>query len=547
MYIREKGSPRSNSTSLQICQSYRNDAGQPRSKVLLTLGPKDELLQSGQVTKLISSLAKLAGIQERSDLFKDDILEEIFRSNWGVPYLLTHLWDVFELQNFFKQQKLKIKFDLNQTILNQVVDRFLKPRSKLGFYENQHDYLTSNHKLKLHHLYRSLSALARLKPNLEKHLLDVNRNLFNMKVDIVFFDATTIYFQSDKVDDLRKFGFSKDCKFNDVQIVMGLLMDEDGRPIGFQTFPGNTFDGKTLIKAVTDLKATFAINKLIIVGDRGICSQANIDAIKESGYEYIVGTSLKKQDRKLQEQILDDNGYTSVNKSDLEEFKYKEIQLKDERLIISWSSSRARKDFYDRERLVEKANEILDGKSKLKKPGKAKYLKINEEVQYLDEARIMDDAKWDGYYGIKTNVCKDLKSETEIYDAYKQLWRIEDCFRVLKSHLKIRPVFLWNPEHIEGHLVLCFLTFVFERHLEIELRKKGVETSPTKIRAALEKLQASIVSAGGKEFPSIATISQEASQIFEASGIAVPQRQQIVSLLKQSQKMTCSDHALSSL
>jgi len=531
VYIREKGSSRSKSTSLQICQSYRNDLGQPRSKVLLTLGPKDHLVESGQVEKLIASLVKFAGISNNK-FFKDDVLEEISRSNWGVPWILNHVWNLFKLKNFFETQNLKVEFDLNQAIFGQVVDRFLKPRSKLGFYENQSDYLFASDKLELHHIYRSLDALAKLKPVLEKHLFDINCSLFNMKVDIVFFDATTIYFQSDKADDLRKFGFSKDCKFNDVQVVMGLLMDEEGRPIGFQTFPGNTFDGKTLIKALNELRETFEINKLIIVGDRGICSQANIDAIKKSGYDYIVATSLRKQDRKLQEQILDDKSYKLVSKDNLEEFKFKEIQLKDERLIVSWSSSRARKDFYDRERLIEKANEILDGKAKLKKPGKAKYLKVNEKVQYLDKAKIMDDAKWDGYYGIKTNVCKDLKSEIEIYDAYKQLWKIEDYFRVLKSHLKIRPVFLWNPDRIQGHLVLCFLTFVFERHLEIELRKNGIEMSPAKIRVALENLQASVLKVSKKEFYSLSSLSAEAKEIFESIGLKIPQKSQIKQLLK---------------
>lgn len=533
MFIREKTSPTTKKTSIQICESFRNEAGQPRNRVLLTLGPTQQLIDSGQLLKLSEALAKLAGSKKNGILLKDDSLEELSRFNWGAPFLLKHLWKTFELKDLFIKHDSKVEFNLNQIIFSQVVDRFLKPRSKLGFYENQEDCFLSD-KSELHHVYRSLSALAKLKPALEKHLFDMNRKLFNMKVDIVFFDATTIYFHSDKDDDLRKFGFSKDCKFNDVQIVMGLLMDEEGRPIGFQTFPGNTFDGKTLISALNDLKKTFEVNKLIIVGDRGICSQANIDAIKDSGYEYIVATSLRKQERKLQEEILDGNGYRSITKGDSEEFKFKEIQSKDGRLIISWSSSRARKDFYDRERLIEKANEILEGKVKLRKPGKAKYLKVNEEVEYLDEAKIMSDAKWDGYYGIRTNVSKEIKTDAEIYDAYKQLWKIEDCFRVLKSHLKLRPVFLWNPERIQGHLVLCFLTFVFERHMEIELRKKSIEASPQKIRKALEEMQASVVQIEQKKLLVTSKIGDLSKKIFGVLGAKIPSKKELEKELKSS-------------
>ena len=533
MYIREKTSPRSKSTSLQVCESYRED-GKPRSKVLLTLGPKDYLLQSGQLDKLINSLTKFTGLNTDA-FFKDDLLEETCRFNWGVPSLLGQLWEAFGLENFFKEQKLKVKFDLNQIVFRQMVDRFLKPRSKLSFYENQNDYLGFNEDLELHHIYRSLSSLAKLKPSLEKHLFDINRNIFNMKVDIVFFDATTIYFHSDKADDLRKFGFSKDCKFNDVQIVMGLLMDEDGRPIGFESFPGNTFDGKTLIKSLESLKQNFQIEKLILVGDRGICSKVNLEEIKKLGYEYIVATSLKKQSREMQKEVLNEEGYESINNSDLEdEIKYKTININEERLIATWSSKRAKKDFYDREIFIEKAKEILEEKSNLKKPGKAKYLAMEQKVKYLDEAKIIEDEKWDGYYGIQTNNLK--MSQEAVYEAYHQLWKIEDCFRVLKSHLKIRPVFLWNPERIEGHLTLCFLTFVFERHMEIELRKKGIETSPAKIRVALEKLQASILKISNRKVFSVSPIGDEAKKIFEALDLQMPKPNQIKNQLKQTKQ-----------
>ena len=381
----------------------------------------------------------------------------------------------------------------------------------------------------LQNIYRSLNSLSKIKPQLEKHLFDINKKKFGQKVDLVFFDATTIYFHSDKADELRNFGFSKDCKFKDVQIVLGLLMDAEGRPVGFETFPGNTFDGKTLLKSLQALAENFKIEKLILVGDRGICSKENLDEIQRLGYEYIVASSIKKMNSKIKEKVLKIDDYECLS-NDEDSFKYLEIEFEDARLISTWSAKRARKDARDRECLVEKAREILEDHSKLKKAGKAKYLKVNEEVKYLDEAKILADEQWDGFYGIKTNN-KEL-SKQEIYQAYRQLWRIEYCFRILKSHLKVRPMFHWNPNRIQGHITLCFLTFALERHLEIELNKNSSPLSPEKIRKTLSALQLSKVHFENKEFVITAKIEEEARQIFKAIELNIPSKNTIESMAK---------------
>jgi transposase len=253
-----------------------------------------------------------------------------------------------------------------------------------------------------------------------------------------------------------------------------------------------------------------------------MCNRINLAAVKEAGYEYIVGSSIRKQNGEIKKEILNEEGYRTLIK-DESNFKFKEVAVNGERLIVSWSADRARKDAYDRETLVEKAKEVLDGKSKLRKPGKAKYLKLEEEVKYLDEAKIFSDSQWDGFYGILTNVEKDLKSDEEIYDAYHQLWKIEECFRTLKSHLKIRPVYLRKPERIQGHLVLCFLTFVFERHLEIELKKQSKWTTPDRLRSAISDLQASLVEINQKQYLLRSEIDPHAKTILELLKIPTPQ------------------------
>ena len=523
VFVRIKGSPTTTRKYLQICKATYNQ-GRTSHKVVGSLGAIDDLVSSGEVKKLMLSLNEILAKYDSGQAIQENlapVFRELKRYQWGAVKVIEKLWKIFELDSFLKKQLIGAEFDFKGIVQLLTIDRFMNPRSKLKTYENASRYLGVEDP-DLQHIYRSLEILSRLKPNLEKHLFDINRKNFGMNVDIVFFDATTLYFHSDKEDELRKFGFSKDCKFNDVQVVMGLLMDEEGRPIGFQSFPGNTFDGKTLLKALSELKETFQIKKLIIVGDRAMCNRMNLAAVKEAGYEYIVGSSVRKQSAEIKEEILNEEGYRTLVK-DESNFKFKEIAVNGERLIVSWSADRARKDAYDRETLVEKAKEVLEGKSKLRKPGKAKYLKLDEEVKYLDEAKIFSDSQWDGFYGILTNVEKDLKSDEEIYDAYHQLWKIEECFRTLKSHLKIRPVYLRKPERIQGHLVLCFLTFVFERHLEIELKKQSKWTTSDRLRTAISDLQASLVEINQKQYLLRSEIDPHAKTILELLKIPTPQ------------------------
>jgi transposase len=543
VFTRIKGSPTTKKKYLQICRAtYVN--GRTSHKVIGSLGAVDELVESGEVEKLMLSLNQILSKYNSALPIQETLmpaLKELKRYQWGAVKVIDKLWEIFELDSFIGSQKINAEFDFKNILRLLVLDRFMNPRSKLKTYEHASEYFgIDNEEIELQHVYRSLDVLAKLKPNLEKHLFDINTNLFNMKVDVVFYDASTIYFQSQQKDELRDFGFSKDCKFNDVQVVIGLLMDQMGRPVGLEIFPGNTFDGHTVVQSLTSLKEKFNINKLIFVGDRGMCSEENLQAIAKAGYEYIVGMPIKRSSKALKEQVLDLDSYETIMIKDKDDndqiLKYKAIKQTsilcnrkdpdnkitvEEKIICTWTQSRAKKDAHDRDVLIEKAQEVLDGKSKLRKPGKAKYLALNEEVKYLDDAKILEDKKWDGIYAIRTN--NTTLSQQEIYDQYRQLWKIEDCFRVMKSHLKIRPVYHWKPSRVTGHLVLCFLAFVFERHLEIELRKQKLQTSPAKIREAISQMQASLVEVNQREYLMRSNLDTSAKQVLKTLNITVPQ------------------------
>jgi transposase len=337
----------------------------------------------------------------------------------------------------------------------------------------------------------------------------------------VFYDVTTLYFESVRKDELKEFGFSKDLKVNEVQIILGLLIDMEGRPIGFDIFAGNTFEGHT-VKAIFDkLNKRFKINRLIFVGDSGILSRENIEIINELGYEYIVGSRIKNKAKKIRDEILSCDGYIEVKSGD-EIFRYKEIAIAEGKLICAYSSEREKKDREDRKRLIEKAQKLVGGgRSIITRRGALRYIKIGSVgINKIDEEKIREDERWDGYYGVETN-CKFMVPE-DILKIYHQLWKIEEAFRILKSHFEARPIYHWTPRRIKGHLVLCFIAFLLERTLEIELKRSGIEYSVEKIRGAIKSLEFSEVEIEGERFRIRSKVEGLSNDILRVLKIRIP-------------------------
>jgi transposase len=349
-----------------------------------------------------------------------------------------------------------------------VIQHLLDPCSKLKTYEKQENFLGLD-EVDLNSLYRSLDLLADNKEKIEEDLFFRNRNLFNMEIDVAYYDVTTFYFESVKQNELKDFGFSKDCKFNQVQVVMGLFVDCEGRPIGYELFKGNVFDGKTLEKSLEMLKERFKIRRVIVVADRGINSKSNLLKLKSLGYGYIVASRLKSMSKEIIEEALSDKDYIEVSD---EEFKYKVLNYSNkvnreelpERLIVTYSGKRARKDRADRNRILEKTRKLLKDPSKIdasNKRGGKKFIKFTGKKKWeLDREAIKSSERFDGYYAIQTS--ETNVSPREILVKHHGLWKIEESFRIMKSNLEVRPIFHWTEKRIRGHFVLCFLAFLLE-------------------------------------------------------------------------------------
>jgi len=338
----------------------------------------------------------IEGDKDKKELIDANYISEADILNWG-HMIYKKIWNMFELDEVMDriQHETKAQFSIKDACFLMVIQHLLNPLSKRGAYTNQHKYLNMP-RISLQHLYRTLDVLCDYKELLEEEIFYKNFHLFNMRVDVVFYDVTTFYFESVRADNLKNFGFSKDGKFKEVQVVMGLLVDCEGRPIGYELFSGNTFDGKTLDATLDKLKKRFSINKVVIVADRGINSKVNLKSIKDKGYGYIFASRIKNMPETIEEEIFDQAGYVS---SGGDGFRYKVIDYKnkvkcdnrfetlDEKLIVTYSPERANKDSADRQRLIEKASNYLEKQSLIDasfKRGGRKYIsKINQMILYI--------------------------------------------------------------------------------------------------------------------------------------------------------------------
>ncbi len=503
---------------LQIVGSYKQD-GISKHKVVSNLGRADILINSG-LENIVASLHKLVK-KGKSNLRDITTLKEKARLNYGY-IVFKKLWNKYSLTGLLGSivKNKKTEYNFPELIFSLVINRLLSPSSKRHHYLHRQRYIQTDKESELHQIYRALDILASSKEKIEEEIFNKNINLFNMQIDVVFYDVTTFHFESQRADELRDFGFSKANKINEVQVVMGLLIDNEGRPIGYELFPGNTFEGKTILRVLKKLKDKFKINQVIIVADKGLNSKMNFKDIKSNGFDYIVSSRIKNMSVAMQETILSNQGYIDIGKNktqgtkeeeNKEVFRYKVIDYENkvtykdedtgktkkiilkEKLVCTYSSKRAAKDYRDRQRAIEKAKELLAGKDYGKlnnKKGYKKYINIKEKQipEYsLDEDKIKKDSRFDGYYAIAYSRL-DLSPE-EVIEQYHNLYRIEESFRILKSTMETRPIYLRTKAHIEGHFVICFFAFLLERELELRLRKRKVEYSSERIKEALNSLE----------------------------------------------------------
>lgn len=515
------------------------EKGKVRQRTLFNLGSISEANRQ-QLINIAQKLLYYCGVTTNSSEEFPPI-KELGRRNWGAPVVIAAIWKMLDGDNLIEaiQSTSRIKFDLKAILLMLLADRICSPKSKLGSFHNaSHFYQIPP--LELHHLYRAMDVLADKKELIEKHLFESQKKIYKTEISAVFYDVTTFYFESKKSDDLRNFGFSKDCKFNDVQVVLGFILDESGAVLGYDLFEGNTFEGKTLSSVIVKLKSKFNIKKVFLVADRGLNSADNLAAIREAELEYIVGSRLKNFSSESRKWILSQDNFTTIvtdQANDQPIFKYKKMphtrthQNPDtkekksftEYVSVMWSEKRAWKDKADREKMVEKAKTMINNPSLLKaKNGAKKFIKKTSKSEkfQLDINKIEKDQLWDGFYGI---ACSNPNLSTEQVCAhYHSLWRIEALIRSSKSFLETRPVFHWTSKRIKGHFNLCFISLVLQRALEKHLAENGVSLSENAIRNAVCRMEFSEIEVNDRTGYLVSELDQESQKILQALEIKLP-------------------------
>lgn len=417
---------RSGSLSVQIIQKSRG-----KYKVVKTIGSgrtEQELSQLTLVGKQeIERLSKQTGLF----VWENDLqIEQIFSnlSNASIRIVGPEIifGSIYDKIGFGS-----IKEDLFRHL---VIARIAYPLSKLKTVDYLYRYQGIN--LDIDAVYRFLDKLNKeLKDQVEQISYAHTLKVLNGKISVVFYDMTTLYFEAEDEDDLRKTGFSKDGKHSNPQIFLGLLVGNGGYAIGYDIYQGNIFEGHTLIPFLEKISAKFKLDKPIVIADAGLLSTENIKALEVKEYEYILGARIKNEPDKIRKQIFDNefsNGQTiCINKSATT------------RLIVSFYEKRAAKDQHNRNRGLQRLEKQINAgkltKSNINNRGYNKYLKMEGEISIqIDYEKFNTDAIWDGLKGYITNT---KLTNDQVIDNYKSLWNIERAFRMSKTDLRIRPIY----------------------------------------------------------------------------------------------------------
>ncbi len=353
-----------------------------------------------------------------------------------------------------------------------VIARLAFPTSKLKTV----DYLYRYRGLVTHEdtIYRFLDRLNKAhKEKVERIAYEHTQKTLGT-ISVVFYDMTTLYFDAEDEDDLRKIGFSKDGKFQNPQIMIGLLVGSGGYPIGYDIFEGNTFEGKTLIPTLEKLQKKYGFAKPVVVADAGLLSKENIKLLQEHSYPFILGARIKNETDILKQELIE----KSRGLKDGETFVL--IKADATRIIVSFSDKRKRKDAHNREKGLKKLRvKVASGKltkTQITNRGYNKFLTLSGEITVaVNEERVKSDEAWDGLKGYVTSTTID---PVEVIAHYGQLWQIEKAFRISKTDLRVRPIYHYKRRRIEAHLCIAFTAYSIWKELERLLDEHKISMSP---------------------------------------------------------------------
>jgi hypothetical protein len=477
MFVRVKR-VRSGSKTYEYVQvvETRRDRGRVQQHVLANLGRLDELLASGDLDRVITGLVAHSKTLHLVQRYRGgDLIAESDRV-WGPVLVFGRLWEQLDLPRVLSalSARKRLGFDFERVIFAIVLQRILAPGSDRAGAKWIHTVRARGFDdLRLQHFYRALRLLWRGKERIEQALYSQDLDLFNQTLDLVFFDTTTLYFEGRGPGELAKFGKSKDYRFDHPQVVVGIVMRRDGRPIACEVWPGNTSDISAMAEIAGILSRRFSIEKVVVVCDRGMVSKKNLADLTSRGFEYIVGVKMRRM-LEVRDEVLSRSGRYSEVKDNLH---VKEVRVEDRRYVICFNPEEARKDKEDREKILAQLEKKLgDGGIKRLIPnrGYRRFLRVTKGQYEINRRAIEEEERYDGKYVLRTTT--SLPAD-EVAQAYRNLQWIERLFRDLKDLLETRPIYHhWVKDNVKGHIFGCFLAL----YLVVALRKK-LEAAGSKV------------------------------------------------------------------
>jgi Transposase DDE domain len=541
VYFRRKTS--AGRAYLQIVES-RRDGDQVRQQVIATLGRYEELQESGQLERLLRSGARFASKALVLSAVADDSALKIASRRIGPALVFERLWEETGCQAVIAQLcgARKHGFALERAVFLTVLHRLCVSGSDRAADRWREDYrIAGVAGLDLHHLYRAMAWLGEelpakdqdgrtpfaprcLKDLIEERLFAHRRDLFT-RLDLVFMDTTSLYFEGAGGQTLGRYGYSKDHRPDLRQMILAVVIDGDGRPVCSEMWPGNTADVTTLIPVIDRLRARFTIARVCVVADRGLISADTLAELEARRLLYILGVR-ERSDKLVRELVLNDAGpllpLMMSKRAKQVDYEAKAVLLAGRRYIVCRNHQEAEKDAADRaaivaalERQLAKGDKALVGNT-----GFRRYLKtISDEHFAIDPDKVEEEKKFDGIFVLRTNT--DL-NPLEAMLCYKQLWTVEQTFRTAKHLLSTRPIFHKLDETIRGHVFCSFLALVLKKALEDRISALGRSGSWPQIIADLDSLTETEIEHDGKRFVVRSAPRPAASLAIRAAGVALP-------------------------
>ena len=499
---------------LQIVENFR-EGNKVKQRVIITVGRIDLLEGTGRIDSLIKCLSRFADKVKVVDLMGGGLTGGVVKKI-GPDLIIKRLWEELGINEVIGGllNGRRYGFEVERAIYFTVLSRLFFPGSDRKALRVSRDYkIEGKEGLDLHHFYRAMAWLGESKDEIEEGLFLRSRDLFT-GVNLVFFDTTSIYFEGNGGESLGQYGYSKDRRPDERQMIVGAVIDSAGRPISCPMWPGNMADSKTLIPLIERLKERFGVGDIVIVADRGMVSKETVGELEDLGVGYIFGVKMRKEKEAKGEVLSRAGKYREVK----DNLKVKEVQIEGRRYIVCLNPEEAERDRAEREAIRESLRRKLKegAKALIGNRGYRKYLKIEKTSIEIDEEKIKSEERFDGKYVLRTNT--SLLAE-EVALRYKELWQVERIFREVKSVLETRPIYHKYDSTIKGHVFCSFLALVVMKEL---IRRVDFKAEWDEIRQDLDSLYETEIRLDSKGYLLRSKLQGVCGKLFKSVGVAIP-------------------------